>query len=632
MKRSAAPRGEDTAAKAATPASTSTKSVGSSTAAYVTKICHLPIFRVDAAVDASSLIGCIPTTAWFVVFLSTMLLHLDVAPYSKVEESFHTQATHDLIFYGPHQVSLFDHKLFPGPVKRTFLGPLLLWLVSLPVTLPVLHLPALGLQKLILPHTKIAFQYLIRGILAAATASSLASIQSATRSVHGRIIGGWFALLSLTQFHILFWGSRTLSNVFALILFNFALASWIRSRLETEGKKELQAVTPHFKHTLFLLTFGAAIFRAELALPAGLILMCEFFDAPRYHPISIFVVGAAACFFALSISIPIDSYFWDGSFVWPEMESFMFNVIQDHSAEWGISPYHAYFTALLPRIAPLSYFLSFFAWRFATQGVHQYWRIAYPFVAIISILAHKEWRFIVYVVPLLNLITAIGIGRFYEMSQGLARPLAAIPPTAPQKSTNKPTDSAAPRIQPHTLSPKIASMLLFCIKVVSVGLIIVSFGMMHMSRYNYPGGVAFDRVHQLARERASSSHMGCSIHIDAFSAMSGVTRFGETSDPSSIYCIYSKYENHTTPADYIAAGYTYLLTNEPEFHLNSTLDGMSVWSTLESIKGFGGLKMESLPEWQEHMIAAVSQGKLFDVRPPISPILIPQVYILARNY
>lgn len=58
-----------------------------------------------------------------------ILLHLWVAPYTKVEESFNIQAIHDFLKYGiPVNGSalkikfLFDHMTFSGSVPRTFVG------------------------------------------------------------------------------------------------------------------------------------------------------------------------------------------------------------------------------------------------------------------------------------------------------------------------------------------------------------------------------------------------------------------------------------------------------------------------------------------------------------------------------
>lgn len=68
------------------------------------------------------------------------LLYLHCAPYTKVEESFNIQATHDILTFGlpwrkasPDPISRFDHLEFPGSVPRTFVGPLALAGASWPL-------------------------------------------------------------------------------------------------------------------------------------------------------------------------------------------------------------------------------------------------------------------------------------------------------------------------------------------------------------------------------------------------------------------------------------------------------------------------------------------------------------------
>lgn len=67
------------------------------------------------------------------VFPALILLHLWASPYTKVEESFNIQATHDILTYGvpTRNAELrfkaqYDHMAFPGAVPRTFIGAFVL--------------------------------------------------------------------------------------------------------------------------------------------------------------------------------------------------------------------------------------------------------------------------------------------------------------------------------------------------------------------------------------------------------------------------------------------------------------------------------------------------------------------------
>ena len=75
-------------------------------------------------------------------FPALVLLHLYFAPFTKVEESFNMQATHDIITYGiptDHVElklkTLYDHMTFGGAVPRTFTGAILLAGVANPFLL-----------------------------------------------------------------------------------------------------------------------------------------------------------------------------------------------------------------------------------------------------------------------------------------------------------------------------------------------------------------------------------------------------------------------------------------------------------------------------------------------------------------
>lgn len=84
-----------------------------------------------------------------------------------------------------------------------------------------------------------------------------------------------------------------------------------------------------------------------------------------------------------------------------------FNVYEGKSADWGVSPAHAYFSSHIPRLlllgAPLTLLGALIDPR-AREAVLP----ALCAVGLLSGLGHKEWRFIVYTVPLFNFAAARG--------------------------------------------------------------------------------------------------------------------------------------------------------------------------------------------------------------------------------
>jgi alpha-1,6-mannosyltransferase len=142
-----------------------------------------------------------------------ILTHLLVAPYTKVEESFNVQATHDIANYGVpiqeiyNQLALkYDHFSFPGAVPRTFVGALALAGITKP------YIGLFGSEY---------SQFIIRATLGLFNAYALLRYKNGLDRAFGKDVGRWYILLQAAQFHVIFYASRTLPNMFA-----FGLSEW----------------------------------------------------------------------------------------------------------------------------------------------------------------------------------------------------------------------------------------------------------------------------------------------------------------------------------------------------------------------------------------------------------------------
>ncbi|KAJ3084996.1 dolichyl-P-Man:Man(7)GlcNAc(2)-PP-dolichol alpha-1,6-mannosyltransferase [Quaeritorhiza haematococci] len=647
----------------------------------------------------------VPHLLWDGLTVGLIWTYIILCPYTKVEESFNLQATHDLLIHTPFNLTEYDHFQFPGVVPRTFTGPSLLWLFTLPlwglhrVTLYVIVLLLGSPESIPQPEwlmflsSKLVLQYLARGVLGALVGLSLAVLRRAVSRQFGRDAAGWFSVLTLCQFHLMFWASRTLPNVFGLIFVNWALACWMdgssaktvtKATGKGEGKNlagaeraggptssssgsprtstpaaslgvkkdDEEELTMSQKNMIFLLAFTSIVFRSEVVVFAGPILIGELLRGSlKFNPT--LSAGYSATSLCAALTIAIDSYFWAEPWLWPELRVFLFNTYQNRSSEWGTSPFHAYFTTLLPRIAPVSYvWVLYTGLRYGRDSskVRRFLLPCLIFVFLYSFLPHKEWRFVFYVVPVFNAIAGYGIAR---------------------------TSSTIEKWWNRLLLVTVYLMVLAscCLSMVSL----------YISRFNYPGGEALYRLHELRlfTPPLDSQSSDIYVHLDVLTAMTGASRFGEigaTTGGLGGTWRYSKFENHTQPSEFVEAGYTHLITSNATFHLGAALKGASssithpqhksppsqhkadddvaqgdvqrrelppalgpTWHVVDVIMAYDGIK-PSPREWAVHVFRV---AKEIVVRPSLllgaewiqriremgvpKPALAPTLWILERN-
>jgi len=202
----------------------------------------------------------------------------------------------------------------------------------------------------------------------------------------------------------------------------------------------------------------------------------------------------------MAITICIDSIFW-GRIIWPEFSVLYFNTVLNKSKDWGVMPYWWYFYSALPRAMSATLVLVPIAFKFDPEPyAPNITRILVPtvvFILLYSLLPHKELRFIIYTLPLLNTAAAVA---FVGLWNRVCSPLQ-----------------------------KLATRV--CLVGIVVVTIFTTVNLTMISRLNYPGGEAFERLHHICRQPGAQCHSDgtnvTKVHISVPPAQTGVSRFGE---------------------------------------------------------------------------------------------------------
>eukprot|EP01125_Pyxidicula_operculata_P013238 TRINITY_DN4376_c0_g1_i3.p1 TRINITY_DN4376_c0_g1~~TRINITY_DN4376_c0_g1_i3.p1 ORF type:complete len:355 (-),score=83.92 TRINITY_DN4376_c0_g1_i3:162-1226(-) len=338
---------------------------------------------------------------------------------------------------------------------------------------------------------------------------------------------------------------------------------------------------------IFVLAFSTLVFRSEVLILAGSIALVLLVQ----RKISIFQLlyyGLSFGMISIGLSIAVDSYFWK-RLIWPELEVFFFNTYHNKSHEWGVSPYYWYFLVAIPKVLTTTIIPFFFGiYADMTNHVSPYstnskstttlyskvdrkrvtLNYLFPivlFLAIYSVLPHKELRFIFYVFPIINLVSAIGLD--WMMSPTLVKLKSD---EDEKKNKQNSSQSAA------STSTKFGTLVVVGVLLSSF---VVSCGMLYISSLNYPGGVAFKSLHNL--ENANEQ---VEVHISVLAAMTGISRFGELNPNWK----YHKTENIESTEEYLR--YTHLITDDQQFIKNTTH-----WQIISEIGGYSGIKKSFPP-------------------------------------
>ncbi|CAI4763860.1 BDM_1a_G0047690.mRNA.1.CDS.1 [Saccharomyces cerevisiae] len=514
------------------------------------------------------------------VLLTVISFHLIQAPFTKVEESFNIQAIHDILTYSVFDISQYDHLKFPGVVPRTFVGA---------VIIAMLSRPYLYLSSLIQTSrpTSIDVQLVVRGIVGLTNGLSFIYLKNCLQDMFDEItkkkkeenedkdiyiydsVGTWFLLFLIGSFHLMFYSTRTLPNfVMTLPLTNVALG-WV--------------LLGRYNAAIFLSALVAIVFRLEVsALSAGIALFSvifkkiSLFDAIKF---GIFGLGLGS-----AISITVDSYFWQ-EWCLPEVDGFLFNVVAGYASKWGVEPVTAYFTHYLRMMfmPPTVLLLNYFGYKLAPAKLKIVSLASLFHIIVLSFQPHKEWRFIIYAVPSIMLLGATGAAHLWE----------------------------------NMKVKKITNVL--CLAILPLSIMtsfFISMAFLYISRMNYPGGEALTSFNDMIVEKNITN---ATVHVSIPPCMTGVTLFGELNH--DVYGInYDKTEN-TTLLQEMWPSFDFLITHEPTTSQlpfeNKTTNHWELVNTTKMFTGFDPTYIKNFVFQERVNVLSLLKQIIFDKTPTV---------------
>ena len=331
-----------------------------------------------------------------------------------------------------------------------------------------------------------------------------------------------------------------------------------------------------YRLALFLLTIDGIIFRAELALLLAIQTLFLLLTKRVTVQNEILPAGIAGVAIGLAATISIDSFFWQHWPLWPELSAFSFNVMSGQSSVWGVQPWHFYFLNALPRLLlnPTTYFLAIpisLVYHPATGAASMCMLVpSLLFVAAYSLQSHKEWRFIVYVIPSLTASAALGAAYVWtRRTRSLLYQLLSL----------------------GMVLSTVASFLLS------------SLVLLPASAANYPGGRALSMLHRYHDTTTHTSEISppseeISVYLGNLACQTGVTRFIQsptTSSAETVVWYYDKTENDTqksAPSFWKQFDYALVeVDGEDEKRLISDDDDETAYEGVDLVYGFAGIKV-----------------------------------------
>lgn len=292
--------------------------------------------------------------------------------------------------------------------------------------------------------------------------------------------------------------------------------------------------------------------------------------------------GIIGLLVGLTATVIVDSYFWQEFPLWPEFSAFKFNVVSGQASAWGTDPWYFYFTSALPRLLlnPLTWLVCIPASLLVCKNRQASLSFIVPslaFVAVYSFQPHKEWRFIIYIIPALTAAAAQGAANIW---------------------TNRGKSI-------------LYRLLSFSLVVSTLGSFLFStFILLPISSANYPGAQAIQRAHF----HGQGSQPRITLYMGNLACQTGVTRFLQQSQNSTFVGGSEKEANIATKWEYdktedpvlkstpeFWSNIDYALVEDQEFEqLKLHSSDADSWEIIDTIVGFGGFKLIKPSEPRQH--------------------------------
>lgn len=268
----------------------------------------------------------------------------------------------------------------------------------------------------------------------------------------------------------------------------------------------------------------------------------------------------------------VDTHLWSTP-SFPELEGILFNVLEGRASEWGIEPWNYYLLSvpkllLNPLSIPLILATVVLTRNTSLSTVETVRKLRYILIAPIlyvggfSLLSHKEWRFIIYIIPLLTTASSISAAYIH-----------------------------------HHRSKSLLHRLTHFLILLSIPLsLLASLTMSVVSATNYPGALALDALHEISNATSAK------VYLDIPTRMTGAT-LPLCSRPGWTYV---KCENTTileSPEYWKDIDFALIgsLKDVP-CKLGRGIEGMGEWECIYRQKGYAGV------QWQSRLPDSIQQN------------------------